>query len=242
MKYKFSGNNKNELYILMCSNNENQVKKICCIIKCGKRDIIITPGYTKTYLKDIYCRFQCKNKGSCRKQWSESCFVDIDEDFLYGQIHTTRHYNRLHRTLYYNGAVVSKDNPLNSYCEYDRENIDSIVDYELISAITFSTEIMKRSISKNFEKKNKYTIELIASENSYYDVYIFLNPKNNKNLYGCLEECDIDFAVMECENYEIVVGVHKKEGKILASITDFTQMYISTHSNEGVGDFRLLKK
>ena len=42
---------------------------------------------------------------------------------------------------------------------------------------------------------------------------------------------------LECEKYEIVVGIHSRQGKLSAVIEDFTEMYIKTHSNEGVGEF-----
>ena len=109
--------------------------------------------------------------------------------------------------------------------------------FELISGISFSSEIIGRYISKDYAKKNKCTIELVACEDIYYDEYIFLNHKNNKNLYNDLEKYNMNVAIMECEKYEIVVGIHSRQGKLSAVIEDFTEMYIKTHSNEGVGEF-----
>lgn len=74
MNYKFS-NEKSEIYVVMSHDIERPTRKICCNIKCSKNDIIVTPGYSKTYLKDMYCKYICENAGKCSKKWNESCFV-----------------------------------------------------------------------------------------------------------------------------------------------------------------------
>lgn len=43
---------------------------------------------------------------------------------------------------------------------------------------------------------------------------------------------------MECDKYEVVIGVDILEPLTSTAICDFTGMYISEHSNAGIGDFR----
>lgn len=52
----------------MVYSGEMQIKKISCSVKCKGTDIIITPGFSKTYCKDQYCRFECKNKENCNRK------------------------------------------------------------------------------------------------------------------------------------------------------------------------------
>jgi hypothetical protein len=68
VNYKFNIHGKNEIYIVMVYSGEMQIKKICCSVKCKGTDIIITPGFSKTYCKDQYCRFECKNKENCNRK------------------------------------------------------------------------------------------------------------------------------------------------------------------------------
>lgn len=48
---------KEKIYIVMTDEkqNGNVGEKICCIIKKEIPDIVVSPGYSKTYLKDIFC-------------------------------------------------------------------------------------------------------------------------------------------------------------------------------------------
>lgn len=228
--YKFNMHGKNEIYIVMVYNGETPIKKICCSVKCKDTDIIITPGFCKTYCKDQYCESECKNKENCNRKWNDNCFSNVNQNFLYRMHHTTRHKDRIHRTAYFNGEPVSKDNPMRDYFNFSRPLLSDIVKYELISGISFSPAIVRRNIAKDYKKENKNVLELIALEKIQYNVYIFLNPKNNNRLYKDLQKYKIDSYTMECDKYEIVIGVDILEPLTSISIYDFTGMYISEGS------------
>ena len=66
--------------------------------------------------------------------------------------HTTRHKDRIHRTTYYNGEPVSKDDPMRDYFGFSRPMLSDIVKYELISGISFSPVIVGRNIVKDYKK------------------------------------------------------------------------------------------
>lgn len=238
MDYKFNKHRKNEIYIVMVYAGEMPIKKICCSVKCKGTDIIITPGFNKTYCKDQYCELECKNKKNCNRKWNDNCFSDVNQNFLYRMHHTTRHKDRIHRTAYFNGKPVSKDNPLRDYFNFSRPLLSDIVKYELISGISFSPAIVGMNIAKDYKKENKNVLELIASKKIYYNVYIFLNPKNNNRLYKDLQKYKMDSYIMECDKYEIVIGVDILDSEKSTAILDFTGMYIRTHSNAGIGDFQ----
>lgn len=167
-------------------------------------------------------------------------FVDVDESFEYGMIHTTRHNSFLHRILYNSGKPVQKGHPMRSYYEYERDNLENIVSYEVISGISFSPVIVGREICKDYAKENKNVLELPAFDDTHYNVYILVNPKGNEKLYEDLKKHEMDSYIMECDKFEIVVGVHVQKGISSTAISDFTGMYISTHPNKGVDDFRPL--
>ena len=238
MNYKFNVPGKSEIYIVMVYNAERTIKKICCSIKCKGTDVIITPGYSKTYCKAQYCKFECANKENCNKTWNDNCFENVNQDFVYRMHHTTRHNNRIHRTAYYNGKPVSRDDPMNNYFDFKRPPLGDIVEYELISGISFSPVIIEREIAKEYNKKDKNVLELLVLENVHYNVYIFLNPKNSDKLYKDLQKYKMDSYIMECEKYEVVIGVDILKPLTPTAIGDFTGMYISGHSNEGIGDFQ----
>lgn len=222
----------------MVYSGEMQIKKICCSVKCNCTDIIITPGFSKTYCKDQYCRFECKNKENCNRKWNDNCFNNVNQNILYRMPHTTRHKDRIHRTTYYNGEPVSKDDPMRDYFGFSRPMLSDIEKYELISAMSFSPVIVGRNIAKDYKKENKNMLELLALEKIHYNVYIFLNPRNNNRLYKDLQKYKMDSYIMECDKYEIVIGVDILEPLTSTAISDFTGMYIRNHPNAGIGDFR----
>jgi hypothetical protein len=96
-----------------------------------------------------------------------------------------------------------------------------------------------RNIVKDYKKENKNMLELLALEKIHYNVYIFLNPRNNNRLYKDLQKNKMDSYIMECDKYEIVIGVDILEPLTSTAISDFTGMYIRDHPNAGIGTFDL---
>lgn len=215
---------------LIDNQNCNVKGKICCTITKNSSDIIVSPGYSKTYFKDIFCAKLCDKKERChKKNWNDSCFVNSLENLDYNKIHITRHNTVLHYT--------DESRKLGKI-RWERTALSQISEYEFIAGYSFSPQILFSHIAKDYSKnKENEIILLIPNGSEFFNIYILINPKNNNQLFEDLKKYNFEIAKYEYEEYDIVVVVETVNGINQNVVTGFTNMYIETHKNYGIGNF-----
>lgn len=154
-----SEKNNNEIYVTISTNKhpKEYLVKTCLKIKYDSDKIVITPGYSKSYSKNMFCHSICPEKIKCKKKtWDNTCFRNKDSEVDSShavQPHITRHNKFFHITAYKEGTRVEKTHPLASYCEYDRTPLSHLSDYEVISCFRISSYSIFNDLLKDYLKK-----------------------------------------------------------------------------------------
>lgn len=224
-----------KIYIVMSDATIEKQKgsisgKICCIIQKQSPDIVVFPGYSKTYLKDMFCNTLCDlKKRCCKNKWDDSCFINSAEDFNYNRVHITRHNTVLH---------YADNNKKLGRIRWERIVLSDFKKYEFIAGYSFLSKVLSSDIVKDYSKsKENEVVLLVSNGHNSFNVYVFISPPNNKELVDDLEKYHFEIAKYEYKEYDIVIGIQATENINQTAITGFTNMYISTHSNLGIGHF-----
>ena len=152
--------------------------------------------------------------------------------------HMTRHDKFMHRTKYINGKPVN--GPLKSYFEYNRQALDSIDSYEIIECVAVSPIVLSSELYKDY-KKSKPELTLIPYENTFYVIYIFAAPKNDNKLIKDISKYgEIKYNIYRFNLFDIVIAVQSVNEINHCAVVDCLGMYIKTHANQGIGDFKPL--
>lgn len=145
------------------------------------------------------------------------------EDFDYNKIHVTRHNTVLH---------YADNNKNLGVLRWERTSLSDLTEYEFVAGYNFSPKIFCSNIAKDFSKNTENeTVFLISNGHDSFNIYVFVNPKNNKQIFDDLKKYNCKIAKYEYEEYDIVVVIETLKEMSLAAITGFTNMYINTHSN-----------
>ena len=124
---------------------------------------------------------------------------------------------------------------------WNREPLSEFSKYEFVAGYTFSPKILSSDISKDYLKSKENEVILLSS-NGYnsFNIYVFINPKNSKELFEDLKKHNFEIAKYEYQEYDIVIVIQTIEGVYQTAINGFTNMYINTHPDLGIGNFKPL--
>ncbi len=153
--------------------------------------------------------------------------------------HVTRHNKYSHETVRVNGMPADKSHPRKDYFAWEREDLQNLSDYELIDCFSISPVIVATDVVPEY-KKSKLELILSAYEDMFYMIYIFVKPKNSDTLYDDIDKYSIESFVIERKNYDLVIAVQIVKRFNSTAICEYRGMYLSTHKNNGVGDFKPL--
>jgi len=234
---------KDTIYVVMLDICKSDIEKniiegkICFTIKKEINQIIISPGFSKTYLKDDYCRLICKEKNSCQMEhWNESCFKSIEEYENYTE-YSKPHITR-HNTVWHYADGANKNKYIGCIRE-ERTPICEISQYEYIGGYLISPVVLMRSICKDYKKATpKNLIGLNPILYTSYAVYVFLNPKECTAIYDDIQKYKLDIVCYKYSDFDIVIAIQTLHGiNNDTAISGFSNVYVSTHPNKGIGDF-----
>lgn len=243
-----------KIYIIMSDNSRTVIDKdnhenskifgkICLTINIDniKHEVVVSPGYSKTYYRNLFCNYECSKKDVCNQNtWNNACF-DVNPDIDSMKIHITRHDRNIERG-YENGLLhqgVLNSQKKRQCFSFVRPAFSDITDYEFIAGFQLSEVVLDRFITKDFAKEKLVNKILIRPDcNKVYRVYVFLSPKNQESIYADLEKYNLDIAKLSNDNFDLVVAVETVSGVSNIAICDFTRMYITLHEKDGIGCFK----